>query len=53
VTMIYFNAMVFGLFCALFAAGVLFYRFTANLRDNAESDALLETAALEARSLAD
>ncbi|MEO0034140.1 MAG: hypothetical protein RLZZ501_163, partial [Pseudomonadota bacterium] len=58
VTMIYFNTMVFGLFCALFVLGAVFYRFTASLRDNAESDSLLagnsfDAANLEARTLAD
>ncbi|WP_041793621.1 ethanolamine permease [Pararhodospirillum photometricum] len=53
VTMIYFNWLVFCLFCGLFAVGFLFYRFTADLRDNAEEDALLETAQIEARTLAD
>lgn len=58
VTMIYFNAVVFGLFCALFVLGAVFYRFTGSLRDSAESDSLLagtsfDAANLEARTLAD
>ncbi len=51
--MIYYNLMMFGLFVALFAIGFLFYRFTADLRDGAEGDDLLEIAQVEARSMAD
>lgn len=52
-TMIYFNPIVFGLFVGMMAVGFLFYRFTADLRDNAEADELLTLAQTEARSLAD
>lgn len=51
--MIYYNFMVFCLFVGLFAVGFLFYRFTAELRDGAEDDDLLEIAQVEARSMAD
>lgn len=50
-TMIYFNALVFGLFVALFAIGYLFYRFTADLRG--QTDPLLNIAHLEARTMTD
>lgn len=53
VTMIYYNLLVFGIFVGLFAVAWLFYRFTADLRSSADSDALLEVAQMEARSLAD
>ncbi|MGE4279807.1 MAG: ethanolamine permease [Magnetospirillum sp.] len=53
VTMVYFNQLVFGLFVGLFAVAYLFYRFTAGLRENAETDDLLELAQVEARSMAD
>lgn len=53
VTMVYFNQLVFGLFVGLFAVAYLFYRFTAGLRENAETDELLELAQVEARSMAD
>ena len=51
--MVYYNTVVFGLFVGLFAIGFLFYRFTASLREGAETDDLLEVAQIEARSLAD
>ncbi|SMH33267.1 ethanolamine permease [Azospirillum agricola] len=50
-TMIYFNALVFGLFVGLFAVGYLFYRFTADLRE--DGDPLLNLAHAEARSMTD
>lgn len=53
VTMIYYNALVFGIFVVLFAAAWLFYRFTAHLRDAAADDNLLDIAQIEARSMAD
>lgn len=53
VTMIYYNLLVFGIFVGLFAVAWLFYRFTADLRSSADSDALLEVAQMEARSMAD
>lgn len=51
--MIYYNLLVFGLFVGLFAVAWLFYRFTADLREAAEEDGLLELAQMEARSMAD
>lgn len=53
VTMIYFNVLVFALFCGLFLLGFIFYRFTAHLRDEAEADDLLDLAQNEARALVD
>ncbi len=50
-TMIYFNFLVFGLFVGLFALGYLFYRFTADLRN--DGDPLLNVALAEARSMTD
>ncbi|MBP2228601.1 ethanolamine permease [Azospirillum agricola] len=50
-TMIYFNTLVFGLFVGLFAVGYLFYRFTADLRE--DGDPLLNLAHAEARSMTD
>jgi ethanolamine permease len=50
-TMIYFNFLVFGLFVGLFALGYLFYRFTADLRN--DGDPLLNAALAEARSMTD
>ncbi|RJF79332.1 ethanolamine permease [Azospirillum cavernae] len=50
-TMIYFNTLVFGLFVGLFALGYLFYRFTADLRN--DGDPLLNVALAEARSMTD
>jgi ethanolamine permease len=51
--MIYYNQLVFALFVGLFAVAWLFYRFTADLREAAEDDDLLELAQMEARSMAD
>ncbi|MGE5516744.1 MAG: ethanolamine permease [Bacteroidota bacterium] len=51
--MVYYNLLVFGLFVGLFAVAWLFYRFTAELRDSAEDDHLLDLAQAEARSMAD
>jgi ethanolamine permease len=53
ITMIYFNLVVFGLFCGLFALGFVFYRFTGHLRDSADADDLLDVAQAEARSMVD
>jgi len=53
VTMIYFNVLVFALFCGLFLLGFIFYRFTAHLRDGAEADDMLDLAQNEARALVD
>jgi len=53
VTMIYFNLLVFGLFCGLFLLGFIFYRLTAHLREAAEADDLLDLAQNEARALVD
>jgi ethanolamine permease len=53
VTMIYFNVLVFALFCGLFLLGFIFYRFTAHLRDSAEADDMLDLAQNEARALVD
>ncbi len=50
-TMIYFNFLVFGLFVGVFALGYLFYRFTADLRN--DGDPLLNVALAEARSMTD
>jgi ethanolamine permease len=44
VTMIYFNLVVFGLFCALFILGFLFYRLTPVLRERAAGDTLLDVS---------
>jgi ethanolamine permease len=52
-TMIYFNALVFGLFVALMATAWLFYRFTADMRANGETDPLLNLAQVEARTMTD
>ncbi|HYD65269.1 ethanolamine permease [Azospirillum sp.] len=52
-TMIYFNALVFGLFVALMATAWLFYRFTADMRSNGETDPLLNLAQVEARTMTD
>lgn len=52
-TMIYFNALVFGLFVALMATAWLFYRFTADMRADGETDPLLNLAQVEARTMTD
>lgn len=51
--MVYYNTLVFALFVGLFVLGWLFYRFTADLREAAEDDDLLDLAQMEARSMAD
>jgi ethanolamine permease len=42
--MIYYNALIFAVFLALFGAAWLFYRCTAELRDGVAGDALLHAA---------
>ncbi|PKU22064.1 ethanolamine permease [Telmatospirillum siberiense] len=43
-TMIYFNLLVFAVFCGLFILGFAFYRLTPVLREQAEGDELLSMA---------
>jgi len=46
-TMVYYNFTVFVLFIVLFAAGWLYFHFTAHRREEAERDTLLVTAAAD------